>query len=56
MLEAVTKIAEQNFKQGQVFLITTNELQLSGEKFHKEGPFSKEMSWGNTQLRAYIRK
>ena len=56
MLEAVSNIADENFKPGQVFLITTNELELSGEKFHKEGPFNKQMSWGNTQLRAYIRK
>ena len=56
MLEAVAKIADQNFRQGQVFLITTKELDLSTEKFHVEGPFTKRMSWGVTQMRAYIRK
>ena len=56
MLEKVSLITDINFKKGQVFIITTKELDVSKEKFDVAGPFHKEMSWGNTQLRAYIRK
>ena len=56
MLEKVSLIADLHFKKGQVFIITTKCLDLSEDKFHIEGPFQKSMSWGTTELRAYIRK
>ena len=56
MLEKVSLIADLHFTKGQVFMITTKELDVPKEKFDVEGPFMKKMSWGNTQIRAYIRK
>lgn len=39
MLEKVSLIVDLHFTKGQVFILTTKELDLKEEKFHIEGPF-----------------
>ena len=57
MIDQVTLLLIEHFKPGQVFILTTKELlNLPEEDFTLVGPFLRQMSWGETTIRAYIRK
>ena len=56
MVEQVERVLRARFEPGQVFVLTTKALDLDEADFTLVGPFSRRMSWGNTLLRAYIKK
>lgn len=56
MLDQVSLLLRSRFEPGQVFILTTKELDVPDDDFIKVGPVIRQMSWGETQLRAYIRK
>ena len=56
MLEDVERLMKTRFRPGQVFMLTSKELELSEDDFQLVGPFVRQMTWGETKLRAYIKK
>ena len=48
MLEKVSAFLRIRFEPGQVFILTTKELDVSDEDFIKVGPLVRRMSWGET--------
>jgi hypothetical protein len=43
-------------KSGDIFVLTTKELQLSEEEFERIGPLKKCMSWGGASVYGYRRR
>ena len=48
MLEKVSTFLRIRFEPGQVFILTTKELDVPDEDFIKVGPLVRRMSWGET--------
>ena len=56
MLFKVCLLLKTRFEKGQVFVLTTKTLDVPEADFTCVGPITRRMSWGETSLRAYIKK
>ena len=56
MLEDVERLMKTRFRPGQVFMLTTFVLDLPKDDFELVGPLVRQMTWGDSKLRAYIKK
>ena len=56
MVKSLSEKWMENGKKGSVFILTTKSLVLSEEQAKFIGPVRKMMSWGETEVRAYVKK
>ena len=56
MVHQVEELMKTRFRSGQVFMLTTKDLNLPESDFTMVGPLTRMMTWGETKLRAYVKK
>eukprot|EP00347_Sterkiella_histriomuscorum_P000997 403373732 len=55
MVVEISKALCEKLKKGSIVILSTKSLTYEGEVFKKIGPFKKTMSWGSTNVSAYIK-
>ena len=56
MIKVIEGLMKTRFRPGQVFMLTTFVLDLPKDDFELVGPLVRQMTWGDSKLRAYIKK